>query len=129
MSAGTVTVRALEKCLATYGLADPRMAGQFFAAQARVQRTPWLLSAVDDLRLPATAGNRSPSGRLFNWYRSNLVACPDRRVGGRQFLRPMSSLFAPRVAARVLVSAMWRRLKDIGRKTAPNGPGMPPGVA
>jgi hypothetical protein len=92
------------------------------------------MSAVDDLRLPATEGNRSASVRVFNWYRSNLVACPDPRVGGclsevTQFLRPMSSLFGPRVVSRVLASTMSRRLKDMGRKAASNGPGlMPPGV-
>ena len=39
------------------------------------------VAAADDLRLPATEGKRSVSARLFNWYRPNLVACPDRQVG------------------------------------------------
>jgi hypothetical protein len=127
MSAAAVSAQLLKDCLATYGIADLRLPGRFFAAQAHFQRTPWLFAAADDLRLPATEGKRSVSVRLFNWYRPKLVACPDRQVGARlgevtHLVRPMSSLFAPQVASRVLVAAM-------GRKASSNGLGpMPPGA-
>jgi 2-polyprenyl-6-methoxyphenol hydroxylase-like FAD-dependent oxidoreductase len=134
MSAATVSARLLQRCLATYGVGDPRLPGQFFAAQARFQRTPWLFAAADDLRLPATAGTRSASARLFNWYRAQLVACPDRQVGARlaevtQFVRPLSALFAPPVVWRVLGAAMRRRLQARGRTAAADrlSP-MPPGA-
>src|SRR5215831_7239908 len=126
MSAAAVSARLLKDCLASYGIADPRLPGKFFAAQAHFQRTPWLLAAADDLRLPATEGKRSVSVRLFNWYQPKLVACPDQQVGARlgevtHLVRPMSSLFAPKVVSRVLVAAMWRRIKAMGRQAASNG--------
>jgi 2-polyprenyl-6-methoxyphenol hydroxylase-like FAD-dependent oxidoreductase len=134
MSAAAVSARLLKDCLATYGITDPRLPGRFFSAQAQFQRTPWLFAAADDLRLPATEGKRSVSVRLFNWYRPKLVACPDRQVGARlgevtHLVRPMSSLFAPQVVSRVLVAAMWRRIKAMGRKPSSDGlRPMPPGA-
>jgi 2-polyprenyl-6-methoxyphenol hydroxylase-like FAD-dependent oxidoreductase len=134
MSAAAVSARILKDCLATYGVGDPRLPARFFSAQAQFQRTPWLFAAADDLRLPATVGKRSASVRLFNWYRPKLVACPDRQVGARlgevtHLVRPMSSLFAPQVVSRVLVAAMWRRIKAIGRKASSDGlRPMPPGA-
>ena len=71
--AATVSARLLQGCLASYSVADPRLPRAFFSAQARFQRTQWLLSAADDLRLPMSEGNRSLSIRLFNWYRRQLV--------------------------------------------------------
>ena len=134
MSAAAVSARILKDCLATYGVADPRLPGRFFAAQAQFQRTPWLFAAADDLRLPATVGTRSVSMRLFNWYRPKLIACSDRQVGARlgeltHLVRPMSSLFAPRVVSRVLVAAMRRRMKATGRTDSSDGlRPMPPGA-
>ena len=54
---------------------------------------------------PATAGKRSVSVRLFNWYRPKLAACPDRQVGARlgevtPFVRPMCVVRAPGGLAR-----------------------------
>jgi len=123
MSAATVSARLLQECLARYGLADSRLPRAFFAAQARFQRTPWLFSAADDLRLPMSEGNRSLSIQLFNWYRLQLVTCPDRQVSARlgqvtQFLRPISSLFAPQIVSRALVASTSRRIKVIRRKPA-----------
>ena len=124
MSAATVSARLLQQCLSRYGVADQRLPRAFFAAQAHFQRTPWLFSAADDLRLPMSEGHRSLSTRLFNWYRPQLVACSDRQVGARlgqvtQFLRPMSSLFTPQIVSRVLVASSRRQIKAIGRKPAP----------
>ena len=124
MSAATVSARLLQECLARYSVADSRLPRAFFAAQARFQRTPWLFAAADDLRLPMSEGNRSLSIRLFNWYRLQLVSCPDRQVGARlgqvtQFLRPISSLFAPQILSRVLVASTSRQIKVIRRKPAP----------
>jgi 2-polyprenyl-6-methoxyphenol hydroxylase-like FAD-dependent oxidoreductase len=132
MSAATVSARILQQCLARYGVADSRLPRAFFAAQARFQRTPWLFAAGDDLRLPMSEGNRSLSIRVFNWYRPQLVTCPDPQVGARlgqvtQFLRPISSLFAPQIVSRVLVASTGRRIKIIRRKPAsPDVDPMPP---
>jgi 2-polyprenyl-6-methoxyphenol hydroxylase-like FAD-dependent oxidoreductase len=134
MSAATVSARLLQECLARYGVADAGLPRAFFAAQAHFQRTPWLFSAADDLRLPMSEGNRSVSIRLFNWYRPQVVSCPDGQVGARlgqvtQFLRPMSSLFSPPIVSRVLVASTKRQLKGIRRRPAsPSVAPMPPGA-
>ena len=69
-------------------------------------------------------GRRSLSMRLFNWYRPQLVTCPDPEVSARlgqvtQFLQPMSSLFAPQIVSRVLVASTGRRIRAIGQKPLP----------
>jgi len=127
MSAAAISVKIFKDCLTRYGLGDPRLPNRFFSVQARFQKTPWLYAAADDLRFPATEGNRSTSIRLFNWYRLKAVACRDRRVGGRlsevtQFVRPIQSLFAPQIASRVVVSALRRQASSHGIHC------MPPGV-
>jgi 2-polyprenyl-6-methoxyphenol hydroxylase-like FAD-dependent oxidoreductase len=123
MSAATVSARLLQQCLVRYGVADSRLPRAFFAAQAHFQQTPWLFAAADDLRLPMSEGHRSLSMRLFNWYRPQLVTCPDPEVSARlgqvaQFLLPMSSLFAPQIVSRVLVASTGRRIRAIGQKPA-----------
>jgi 2-polyprenyl-6-methoxyphenol hydroxylase-like FAD-dependent oxidoreductase len=123
MSAATVSARLLQQCLVRYGVADSRPPRALFAAQAHFQQTPWLFAAADDLRLPMSEGHRSLSMRLFNWYRPQLVTCPDPEVSARlgqvtQFLQPMSSLFAPQIVSRVLVASTGRRIRAIGQKPA-----------
>jgi 2-polyprenyl-6-methoxyphenol hydroxylase-like FAD-dependent oxidoreductase len=123
MSAATVSARLLQQCLARYGVADSRLPRAFFAAQAHFQQTPWLFAAADDLRLPMSEGHRSLSMRLFNWYRPQVVTCPDPVVSARlgqvsQFLQPISSLFAPQIVSRVLVTSTGRRIRAIGQKPA-----------
>src|SRR5262249_7900264 len=93
MSAAAVSARLLQQCLAKYAVADPRLPPAFFAAQARFQRTPWLFAAADDLRLPLSEGSRSLSIQLFNWYRLQLVTCPDRQGGAR--LAPGAPVLPP----------------------------------
>jgi len=126
MSAAAVSVKVLKDCLAKYGVANPSLPERFFSAQARFQRTPWLFAAADDLRFPATLGNRSASVRLFNWYRLKVAACSDKRVGARlsevtQFVRPMSSLFAPQILSRVVMSAIRQQIKQVGKKASSHG--------
>jgi hypothetical protein len=126
MSAAAVSARLLQDCLATYGIADPRLPSRFFAAQAHFQRTPWLFAAADDLRLPATEGKRSVSVRLFNWYRVQVAACTNQRVGARlsevtQLVRPLSALFAPQIVARVVVATLRRQMQQGGRHVAADG--------
>lgn len=129
MSATTVSARLLQQCLARYGVANSRLPRAFFTAQARFQQTPWLFAAADDLRLPMSEGNSSLSMRLFNWYRPQLVTCPDREVSARlgqvtQLVQPISSLFAPQIVSRVLLASTSRRIKTIRQK--PASPGVAP---
>jgi hypothetical protein len=134
MSAAAVSVRILKDCLAKYSVGNPRLSDRFFSGQAHFQRTPWLFAAADDLRFPATLGNRSASVRLFNWYRLKVAACPNKRVGARltevtQFVRPMSSLFAPQILSRVVVATVRKQIKQVGQQTSSHGIRlMPPGA-
>jgi hypothetical protein len=94
MSAAAISAKILNDCVAKYGVGDLRLADKFFSEQARFQRTPWLFAAGDDLRFPVTLGSRSASVRLFNWYRSKVVACSHKLVSRRltevtQFVRPL----------------------------------------
>ena len=134
MSAATVSAKVLKNCLAKYGVANPRLPERFFAAQAHFQRTPWLFAAADDLRFPATLGDRSAAVRLFNWYRLRLVACSNKRVSARlsevtQFVRPMSSLFAPQIVSRVALGAIRPRTKEIRQQRSSYGIGLMPPAA
>jgi 2-polyprenyl-6-methoxyphenol hydroxylase-like FAD-dependent oxidoreductase len=134
MSAAAVSVKILKDCLAKYGVGNPRLPARFFSGQAHFQRTPWLFAAADDLRFPGTLGNRSASVRLFNWYRLKVLACPNKRVGARltevtQFVRPMSSLFAPQIVSRVVVATIRRQTKQVGQQASSHGIRlMPPGA-
>jgi 2-polyprenyl-6-methoxyphenol hydroxylase-like FAD-dependent oxidoreductase len=134
MSAAAVSVRILKDCLAKYGVSNPRLPERFFSAQARFQRTPWLFAAADDLRFPETLGNLTAAMRFFNWYRPMVARCSSQRVGQRlgevtQFVRPLSSLFAPQVVSRLVVAAIWRQTKQLGSQVSSHGtPPMPPGT-
>jgi len=134
MSAAAVAVKVLKDCLAKYGVANPDLPERFFSAQARFQRTPWLFAAADDLRFPATLGNRSASVRLFNWYRLKVAGCFDKRVGARlsevtQFVRPMSSLLAPQILSRVVMATIRQQIRQVGQNASSHGISpMPPGV-
>ena len=135
MSAAAVSARVLNRCLAKYGVGDPHLPERFFSAQAHFQRTPWLFAAADDLRFPATLGTRSASVRLFNWYRLKAAACSNKLVGARlsevtQFVRPLSSLFAPQIVSRVVVDTIERRVNRVRRRGSSDPIRlMPPGVS
>lgn len=134
MSAAAASVRILDDCLARYGVGNPRMPDRFFSAQARFQRTPWLFAAADDLRFPDTVGNRTAAMRLFNWYRPMIARSSNQRVRTRldevtQFVRPLSSLFAPQIVSRLVVAEIRRRTKQVGQQASAHGtPLMPPGT-
>ena len=126
MSAATVSARVLHDCLAKFGVDRPDLPERFFAVQAHFQRTPWLFAAADDLRFSVTAGHRAASVRLFNWYRLNAIACPNNRVGVRlnevtQFVRPLSSLFAPQIVSHVVTAALGRQMNRIQRQPRADG--------
>jgi 2-polyprenyl-6-methoxyphenol hydroxylase-like FAD-dependent oxidoreductase len=134
MSAAAVSARVLNDCLAKHGVNNPRLPDRFFSAQAHFQRTPWLFAAADDLRFPATLGNRSASVRLFNWYRLKLAACDNQRVGARlsevtQFVRPLSSLFEPQILSRVVFATIRTRTNQVRQRASSHEFGlMPPGA-
>ena len=133
MSAAAVSVKILNHCLAKYGVSDPRLTDKFFSAQARFQRTPWLFAAADDLRFPDALGNFTLAMRLFNWYRPMVARCPSQGVGKRfgevtQFVQPLSSLFAPRLVSRLLLTAIWQRTRRVGLASSHAVPLLPPGA-
>jgi 2-polyprenyl-6-methoxyphenol hydroxylase-like FAD-dependent oxidoreductase len=132
ISAAAISARILNDCMTKCGVGNPRLADRFFLEQARFQRTPWLFAAAEDLRFPVTEGKRSPSTRFFNWYRLKLAACSDKVVSRRltevtQFIRPMSSLFAPQIASRVVAATLRRPTMQV--QLSSHGIGLMPPVA
>jgi hypothetical protein len=131
ISAARVSVGILNDCLATYDIGSTSLADRFFQQQARFQRTPWLFAAADDSRFSATLGNGTASVRLFNWYRPKVAACSHKLVSKRlteitQFLRPISSLFAPQIVSHVAGDAIRSQIKRIGRRSSHSIDLMPP---
>lgn len=92
------------------GLAD-----RFRKQVAKVIDTPWMLATGEDFRYPQTVGQRPPGTNFLHWYVGKVheASTHDARVT-LQFLRVMhmlsgpQSLFAPPIAARVLVGAALR---------------------
>jgi 2-polyprenyl-6-methoxyphenol hydroxylase-like FAD-dependent oxidoreductase len=122
MSAAAVSVKILNDCLVKYGVSD-RLSDRLFSARARFQRTPWLFAAADDLRSPDTLGNLTAVLRLFNWYRPMVARCSSQRIGKRlnevtQFVRLLSSLFAPQIVSRLVVAAIRRQTKQVNQQAS-----------
>ncbi|MGH7917702.1 MAG: NAD(P)/FAD-dependent oxidoreductase, partial [Candidatus Binataceae bacterium] len=106
MTAAVISALALRECVIRYMPADPRLPRDFFAAQARVQRDPWLFSAGVDLRFPFTVGQHPLSLRLFNLYLDGVGgAIGDPTVRQRlgevaQLVRPLAALFEPPIVGK-----------------------------
>lgn len=132
MSVAATEAGILRQCLRAEPSLD-RLPERFLAAQGRFQRNPWRLATCNDLRFSSVEGERTTSVRAFNWYRDQLAASPDRRVQMwlrdiDQLLRPVSALFDPVIAGRML----WSRGLSLHRREADRrqryGP-LPPMVA
>lgn len=132
MSVAATEAGILRQCLRVEPLLD-RVPERFLAAQGHFQKNPWRLATCNDLRFSSVVGDRTRAVRTFNWYRDQLAAAPDRRVQMRlrdidQLLKPVSSMFDPVIAARML----WSRALTLHRREAERrerfGP-LPPMVA
>jgi hypothetical protein len=83
---------------------------EFFSANARVVKTPWLMATGEDLRYPGTEGDRPGwTARLVQLYITQIInALPLDTVLGTamaqviQLVKPPQSLFHPRILSRVL---------------------------
>lgn len=138
MTALALSATMLRACLEKYASGAPEFTREFFAAQARIQRDPWKLSAGVDLRFPFTIGDRPLSMKLFNRYLDGVgLAAKDptvrRRLGEvAQLIRPISDLFGPAVAGRVGVAAAANAARALGRLLAHPEPvaisPMPPAI-
>jgi len=110
ISKAAVAARILRDCLERDGPTGA-FESSFFSRLARFNRDPWRISIALDLRFPFTRGEQPPSLRLFNWYFAQVsrAAARDASIRNRldevmNLLRPASSLFAPRVVARVIAA-------------------------
>ncbi|HZO82396.1 MAG TPA: hypothetical protein VFB33_11950 [Candidatus Binataceae bacterium] len=136
MTALALSATMLRVCLEKYPPDAPQFAREFFAAQARIQHDPWLLSAGVDLRFPFTLGERPLSMKLFNRYLDGLgIAAKDpavRRVlvEVAQLTRPLSDLYQPLVLARVGLAFAARAARALFNGAADRAPAsippMPP---
>jgi 2-polyprenyl-6-methoxyphenol hydroxylase-like FAD-dependent oxidoreductase len=128
MTALALSASALRAGLATQDSATPEFAHEFFRAQARIQRDPWLLSAGVDLRFPFTLGRRSIAMKFLNIYMDGIgLAAKDAIVRRRlvevaQLVRPLSDLMTPAIVARVGLAAAAAAARAVTRIVIPRQP-------
>ncbi|HEY6411087.1 MAG TPA: FAD-dependent oxidoreductase, partial [Ktedonobacteraceae bacterium] len=114
MSVAAIEAQSLDRCLREQEMfaGNNSLVGftqRFQQAIARDIKTPWLLSTGEDLRYPGTKGKRSLSIRLLNRYMRRVIelTASDSRMTAtlmrvRNLLKPMSTLFRPRIILAVL---------------------------
>ncbi len=114
MSVAAIEAQSLDRCLREQEMfaGNNGLVGftqRFQQAIARDIKTPWLLSAGEDLRYPDAEGKRSLSIRLLNRYMRRVIelTASDPRVTAtllrvRNLLKPLSALFQPRIILAVL---------------------------
>lgn len=115
MSVAALQAKALRKTLD----GDARnIARRFFRDAAKLIDVPWNIAVGADLKMPETAGPRSLSVKLINWYISNLhmqahtdlsAAIAFNRV--TQLLDSPSTLMRPGLIGRVLLGTLRRRIR------------------
>ena len=114
MSVAAIEAQTLDRCLCEQEMlaGNTGVVGftkRFQQAIARDIKTPWLLSTGEDLRYPGAEGKRSLSIRLFNRYMRRVIelTASDPRMAAtllrvRNLLKPLSTLFQPRIILAVL---------------------------
>src|SRR6266480_4396314 len=114
MSVAAIETQSLDRCLREQEMFDGNngvvgFTQRFQQAIARDIKTPWLLSTGEDLRYPGAEGKRSLSIRLLNRYMRRVIelTASEPRVTAtllrvRNLLKPLSTLFHPRIILAVL---------------------------
>lgn len=114
MSVAAIEAQTLDRCLheqeifaGNNSVVD--FTQRFQQAIARDIKTPWLLSTGEDLRYPGAEGKRSLNTRLLNRYMRRVIelTTSDPHVTAtllrvRNLLKPLSTLFRPRIILAVL---------------------------
>jgi 2-polyprenyl-6-methoxyphenol hydroxylase-like FAD-dependent oxidoreductase len=118
MSAAAVCANLLAREIARGGVLHPSLPRRFFGAQARFLRSPWALATGVDLQLATTEGHRPATVHLAGRYMdAALAAAQDDAVVHRRvtevvtLVRPVTTLFAPAMLARVARGALRRRMR------------------
>lgn len=107
MTVAAIEAEQLASWLRTDRARDPH---RFFKTIARTVDVPWMLAVGEDFRYPQVTGPKSPETSLINAYTARLHrAATHDPVVLTAFLRvahllaPPTSLFHPRIVARVLL--------------------------
>jgi 2-polyprenyl-6-methoxyphenol hydroxylase-like FAD-dependent oxidoreductase len=86
----------------------------FFKVAAHIIETPWAIAAGSDFAFPGVQGRKRAGTDVINWYlaRVHRVASSDRELCRTFFdvanlLKPATTLFHPRVVARVVKGMLW----------------------
>ena len=123
MSVAAFEAKTLDTCLREQqswnGNKHPTSFPQRFQqAIAREIKTPWMLATGEDLRYPGTEGHRSLRTRFFNWYIRRVIGltASNPHVAAAFFqvwhlLKPLKSLFEPRIVRAVLIRELVSRLR------------------
>jgi len=117
MSVSALEAVALDRCLTDQSSARSSfsLSRTFHRAAARIISNPWRVTAGEDLRYPATRGERPLSSGFLRWYAGlvHKATSTDERVA-RQFynvlslIDPPESLFSPGVAIRTAAYSSFR---------------------
>ena len=126
MSVAAMEAKTLDTCLreqqSCTGNTHPAgLPQRFQQAIAKEIKTAWMLSTGEDLRYPETEGHRSPGTRLFSWYIRRVIGLTASHplVAAAFFqvwhlLKPLRSLFEPRIVWAVLSRELISRLQKPG---------------
>jgi 2-polyprenyl-6-methoxyphenol hydroxylase-like FAD-dependent oxidoreductase len=125
MSVAAKEAKVLDTCLREqqswagnhYKTSFPQL---FQQAITKEIKAAWVLSTGEDLRYPETEGHRSLGIRFFNWYIRRVVdlTASDQFVAVALFqvwhlLKPLRSLFEPRIAWAVLCKELVSRWQKV----------------
>ncbi len=132
MSVAAMEAKALDTCLReqqgstgnTHATSFPQ---RFQQAIAKEIKTAWMLSTGYDLRYPGSEGHRSLGMRLLNWYLSRVIGLTASHplVAATFFqvwhlLKPLRSLFEPRIVWAVLSRELLSRRHKPGGSRPPD---------
>lgn len=132
MSVAAMEAKTLDTCLReqqsyTGNTHASSFAPRFQQAIARQIKIPWMLSTGEDLRYPETEGHRSVGTRLFNWYTRRVISLTASHpfvtaafFQVQHLLKPLGSLFEPRIVWAVLSSELGSRRHKPGVSRSPD---------
>jgi 2-polyprenyl-6-methoxyphenol hydroxylase-like FAD-dependent oxidoreductase len=137
MSVAAIEAKTLDTCLreqqsGTGNTHPTNFPQRFQQAIAKEIKAAWMLSIGEDLRYPETEGRRSLETRLFNWYLRRVIGLtashPPMAAAFFQvwhLLKPLSSLFEPRIVWAVLSSKLASRRQKPRVSRSPEAAGSP----
>jgi len=122
MSVAALEAQILHRCLAAerlHGNGASRLRDRYFRGVSAVVNAAWAMATGADLAYPQAGGDRAFGQAIILGYLGHVISlsCSDERVltvwnQVTNMQRPLSALFAPSIAARVIRRAVWAKDKQ-----------------